>query len=120
MAAAIPRDRQLAIDNARAQLYELVKEMGRVRRGSGSLLSRAVEIGPRGHGGAVLVPAADVAAALARIEGLEDRIDELEAELEDLSLAQLVEARRQSPVEDLLSVEELAAQLGRSKLLAEK
>jgi hypothetical protein len=117
---AIPRDRQLAIDRARKDLYELVKKMSGVRKGSGALLARAVEVGPRGKGGAVLIPAADAEATMRRIEKLEDQIDTLESEIEDMNLAALIEERRETPVEKLLTVEELAGSIGRSHLLKEQ
>ena len=75
--AAIPPGRQLATDQARKQLYALVKEMSSVEEGSAALLARAIEVGPRGRGGAVLIPAADAEATLRRIEELEDRIGEI-------------------------------------------
>ncbi len=77
-------------------------------------------MGPRGRGGAVLIPAADAEATLRRIEELEDRIGALESEIEDMNLASLIEERRETPAEDLLSVEELAESVGRAGLLGER
>jgi hypothetical protein len=68
----------------------------------------------------LLVPKVDAEAALARTEDLEDRIVELEAELEDLTLARLVEDRLETPREDLIDVEELAERVGRGRLLADR
>lgn len=67
----------------------------------------------------MIVPKVDADAALARTEALEERIIELESELEDLTLAQFVEERLQTPAEKLLSVEELADSVGRGHLLSE-
>jgi hypothetical protein len=118
--SAIPRDRRLAIDQARKQLYELVKKMSRIRKGDDQLLSRAVEVGSRGQGGAVLLPAADAEATLELIEDLEQQIETLKSELEDMNLAALIENRRETPVEDLLSLEQLAGSVDRGHLLEER
>jgi hypothetical protein len=104
---------------ARDQFYKLVNRLSRLNRASRSLLERAVEVGPRGRGGVVLVPKVDAEAAVARTEELEDRVVELEAELEDLTLARFVEDRLQTPPEDLLDVEELAERVGRGRRLAD-
>jgi hypothetical protein len=105
---------------ARDQFYKLVNRLSRLNRASRSLLDRAVEVGPRGRGGVVLVPKVDAEAAMTRTEELEDRIVELEAELEDLTLARFVEDRLQTPREDLIDVEELAERVGRGRLLADR
>lgn len=117
---AIPRERRLAIDAARKQLYDLVNKMSRVRSGSDDLLKRAVEIGPRKQGGAIMLPSADAEAVLRHIADLEEQISGLEDEIEDLFLAELIEERMKTPEEDLLSLEDLAARLGRGHLLKEK
>ncbi len=116
----VPRGRQLATDEARKRLYALVKEMSSVRKGSAALLARAVEVGPRGRGGAVLIPAADAEATLRRMEELEGQIETLESEIEEMNLAALIEERRETPVDDLLSVEELAESVGRADLLTNR
>src|SRR5687768_12354958 len=97
--------RTLATNDARKQFYALVNKFSRVRKASPSLLDRAVEVGPRGQGGVLILPKVDAEAALARIAELED-------EREDLTLARIDEARLHTPAEDLLSVEELADSIG--------
>lgn len=119
-AVSVPRERRLATDQARKRLYELVNRMSRLRRGQGSLLKRAVEMGPHGRGGALLIPAVDVQATLERIAAQEDRIEALQDEIEDLMLAQLIAERRETPEQELLSVEKLAASVGRSHLIEQR
>jgi len=114
---AVPRERRLATNTARDRLFELVNELAAVVEGSPELSEHAVEIGPRGRGGALLIPTADAEAALARMQALEDRVEELEQEIEDLALGQLIEERRGTPEGELLSVEELAESVGRGRLL---
>jgi hypothetical protein len=109
-AVTVPRERSLPTNVARDRFYKLVNQLSRMRKASGSLLDRAVEVGPRGRGGVVIVPKVDADAALARIAELED-------EVEELTLARFVEERLQTPVEELLSVEELADSVGRRHLL---
>ena len=109
-AVAVP---SLPTNVARDQFYKLINRLSRMRKASGSLLDRAVEVGPRGHGGAVILPKVDAEAALARIAELED-------ELEELTLARIVEERLQTPADQLLSVEELADGVGRGHLLSEQ
>lgn len=78
---------------------------------SGSLLDRAVEIGPRRQGGAWLVPEADAQAALERIEELED-------ELEEIGIGLLVQERlARGGLEEDLSLSELARRFEREHLL---
>jgi citrate lyase beta subunit len=112
-ASAAARSRILPTHVARNQLYKLVNKLSRVRKASASLLDRAVEVGPRGHGGVVILPKIDAEAAL-------ERIAQLEGELEDLTLARFVEARLHTPTEDLLSVEELADSVGLRDLLSDR
>ena len=70
-----------------------------------------MEIGPRRQGGAWLVPEADAQAALARIE-------ELEEELEDIGVGLLVQDRLgRGELEQDLRLEELAREVGREHLL---
>jgi hypothetical protein len=87
--------------------------MARLRKGRASLLERAVEVGPRGKGGVLMIPAVDVEATLDHLQALED-------EIEDLMLAQVVAERLQTPKDDLLSVEELAGNLGLGHLVTEQ
>lgn len=112
-AAAAARGRILPTHVARKQLYKLVNQFSRTRKASASLLDRAVEVGPRGQGGVVILPKIDAEAAL-------ERITQLEGELEDLTLARFVEARLDTPTEDLLSVEELADSVGLRDLLNDR
>lgn len=91
--------------------------MSKLRKGRASLLERAVEVGPRGKGGALLIPTVDVEAFLDQMTEREDQIELLQDEIEDLGLAQLVSKRIETPEEDLLSLEELAASVGRSHLV---
>jgi hypothetical protein len=107
---AVPRERSLATNVARERFYKLVNRLSRMRTASASLLDRAIEVGPRGHGGVVILPKVDADAALARIAELEDGVEEL-------ILARFVEERLQTPPEKLLSVEELADSVGRRHLL---
>jgi len=60
--------------------------MRRRRKPSKSLLDNAYGIGPRRQGGALLIPEVDALAAVKRIE-------ELEAETEDLAIALLLRER---------------------------
>src|SRR5947209_4027905 len=102
----VPRERSLAIDEARERLYKLVKELASLTHASRSFLDHAVEIGPRGKGGALLVPTVDIAAMLEQMEALEDRIEVLEDEIEDLTLAQIIEERLETPKDQRLTLEE--------------
>jgi hypothetical protein len=99
------------VEQARRELYSLIDEFRKLSEPSESLLDRAVEIGPRRQGGAWLVPEADAQAAL-------DRIEELEQELEDIGIGLLVSERlARGGLDEDLSLEELARQLGREHLL---
>jgi hypothetical protein len=99
------------VEQARRELYALIDEFRKVSEPSGSLLDRAVEIGPRRQGGAWLVPEADAQAAL-------DRIEELEEELEDIGIGLLLQERlARGGLDDDLSLEELASEVGREHLL---
>ena len=117
---SVPRDRQLSTDAARTRLYQLVNKMSRLRKGEASLLKRAIEVGPRGKGGALLIPTVDVEAMLDQVAEREDQIEALQDEIEDFSLAQLVGDRRAVPEDELLTVEELAASVGRSHLVEQE
>lgn len=110
----------LPINVARDRFYKLVNDLSGAKKASGSLFARAVEVGPRGQGGVVLLPRIDADAAIERADALEARIADLEAEIEDMALARFVEERLQTPEDQLLSVEELAASVGRSHLLSEQ
>lgn len=99
------------VEQARRELYALIDEFRKLTQPSGSLLDRAVEIGPRRQGGAWLVPEADARAAL-------DRIEELEEELEDIGIGLLLQERlARGDLDEDLSLEALAHQFGREHLL---
>lgn len=117
VAVRVPRERRLSTDAARSSLYQLVNRMSRMRKGEASLLKRAIEVGPRGKGGALLIPSVDVEALLEREAQREDQIEALQDEIEDLGLAHLIAERREVPEDDLLTVEDLAAGVGRSHLV---
>ena len=105
-----PRTRY-TVEQARRELYALIDEFRKLSEPSESLVARAVEIGPRRQGGAWLVPEADAQAALARIEDLEE-------ELEDIGIGLLVQERlARGQLEDDLTLDELARQVGREHLL---
>jgi len=105
-----PRARY-TVEQARRELYALIDEFRKLSEPSASLLDRAVEIGPRRQGGAWLVPEADAQAALARIEELED-------ELEDIGIGLLVQERlARGELDEDLPLEELARQFGGERLL---
>lgn len=111
-AAAGPVARRYTIEEARTELYALVKEFAEMQESSESLLDRAVEIGPRRRGGAILVPEVDAIEATRRIKELED-------ELEDIGLALLLQERLGEPG-GRISLDELAAELGLSDVVAEE
>ncbi len=103
--------RRYTIEEARTALYRLVNEFDRIDDPSESLLDRAVEIGPRRRGGALLIPEADALAAAARIE-------ELESELEEIGLALLLEERAAASGRRA-TLDELAAEMGLEAELAD-
>jgi hypothetical protein len=105
-----PRSRK-TIEEARKELYGIVDGFRQVAEASPGLADRAIEIGPRRKGGAWLVPEADAQAAM-------ERIEELEQELEDVATGLLVTERLgRGNLEDDLSLNELANQLGKGQLL---
>jgi hypothetical protein len=109
-ALAAPRSRK-TIEEARKELYGIVDEFRKIGKASPELADRAIEIGPRRQGGAWLVPEADAQAAM-------ERIEELEQELEDVSIGLLVTERLgRGNFGDDLSLDELARQFGKEHLL---
>ena len=99
------------VEQARRELYVLVDKFRKLSKPSESLLDRAVEIGPRRQGGAWLLPEADAQAALARI-------DELEDELEDIGIGLLAQERlARGGLEEDVSIEELARRFDLEHLL---
>jgi hypothetical protein len=105
-----PRTRY-TVEQARRELYALIGEFRSVSEPSESLLDRAIEIGPRRQGGAWLVPEADAQAALARIEELED-------ELEQIGIGLLAQERlARGNLDEDVSLEELARRFDLEHLL---
>jgi hypothetical protein len=84
--SGLPLERRLGTDQARTKLPKLVDAMRRRRKPSAGLLDNAYGIGPRRQGGALLIPEVDAIAAI-------ERIEQLEAEAEDLALALLLRER---------------------------
>lgn len=82
--------RSLPTTRARSELPKLVNEMVAVTKPGETLADHAVEVGPRNRGGAWLLPAVDVDAAIDREESLRERVDELEDEAENMSLGFLL------------------------------
>lgn len=78
--------RSLATTQARTELPKLVNEMVAVTDPGETLADQAIEIGPRNRGGAWLVPAVAVDAAVDREESLRMRVDELEDEAENMAV----------------------------------
>lgn len=111
----------LTLDEARKQLHELSKRFSGLRKPSGSLLDRAVDVGPHRKGGLLMVPEPDAIAAVERLETAERENEELLDELEDVGIILLAQERLESatPVDQLIPLEELARQFGREHLIAD-
>lgn len=111
--AELAPPRRLTVEEARRGLHGFVREFRAVDQPGGSLLDRAVEVGPHRQGGLLMVPEVDARAAV-------ERIDELEDELEQIGMARLIEERREnaSP-EDYRPIEELVRRFGLDELLGE-
>jgi hypothetical protein len=88
--------------------------------GARSLADRAVEIGPRRAGADWLVPEVDAQAAIQHEQALAQRVADLEDQLEDFAIAVLLEERLAHTSGQRVSLDELAAQLGLSDLLAKQ
>jgi hypothetical protein len=112
--------RRLATAEARTQLPSLVREFSEVERPSRSLADRAVEIGPRRAGGAWLVPEVDAHAAIERERALNQRVDDLEDQLEDFAISVLLEERLAKSTGERVSLDDFAAELGLSDFLAQE
>ena len=105
------RPQRLTIDEARTGLHTIVGEFRDLQEPSRSLLDRAVEVGPRRQGGLLLIPEIDARAAV-------ERIEELEAEVEEIGALLLIEERRASASPgDYRPLEELVRLFGREDLL---
>src|SRR3990172_6607813 len=84
---------RLTVEEARSGLYGLVERFRKVRRPSGSLLDRAVEVGPHRKGGLLMVPQVDAIAAVERLEQAEREREDLLDELEVIGVALLAQER---------------------------
>ncbi len=104
-APSLPQERQLGTDQARTRLPKLVDAMRRRRKPSTGLLDNAYSIGPRRQGGAVLIPEVDARAAV-------ERIEELEAEAEDLAIALLLRERSGESSDQGIPLDEVIRELG--------
>jgi hypothetical protein len=101
----LPLERQLGTDQARTRLPKLVDAMRRRRKPSSGLLDNAYGIGPRRQGGALLIPELDALAAVQRIE-------QLEAETEDLAIALLLRERAGESSAEGVALEKVIGELG--------
>lgn len=111
----------LTLDEARKQLHGLARRFGSLRTPSGSLLDRAVDVGPHRRGGLLIVPEIDAIAAVERLETAEREREELLEELEDVGISLLAQERleRPTPLDQLIPLRELARQVGREDLVAD-
>ncbi len=103
--SSLPLERQLGTDQARTRLPKLVDAMRRRRKPSAGLLDNAYGIGPRRQGGALLIPELDALAAV-------ERIEQLEAEAEDLAIALLLRERADESSDQGVPVDEVIRELG--------
>lgn len=103
--SGLPVERQLGTDQARTRLPKLVDVMRRKRKPSTSLLENAYGIGPRRQGGALLIPEVDAIAML-------ERLEQLEAEAEDLAIALLLRERAGESSADGTPLDEVIEELG--------
>lgn len=112
---------RLTVEEGRTGLHGYVRAFRALKRPSGSLLERAVEVGPRRRGGLLLLPEIDVLAAVERFDELERENEELLDELELIGLALLAEERlgESTPVEELIPIEQLVRKHGFAGLLGE-
>jgi len=106
--SGLPIDRQLGTDQARTRLPSLVDKMRRRRKPSRTLLENAYAIGPRRQGGAVLIPEVDAVAAV-------ERIEQLEAELEDVAVELLLHSRGPEPASETVPLDDVIAEFGLSR-----
>ena len=111
----------LTLAEGRKQLHQVANEFAAFDEPSDSLLDRAIDIGPYRKGGAVLIPEIDAVAAVERLEEVERENEELLEELEDVGILLLAQERlgKETPVDQLIPLDELARQFGREHLLAE-
>ena len=110
----------LTVEEGRQQLHTIARRFGELQQASENLTDRAVEVGPHRRGGLVLLPKVDVEEAERRRMELEREREELLDDLEVFGIALLAEERLSSPtpVERLLTIEDLAGRHGFEKLAA--
>lgn len=114
------RGGRLGTSEARRDLSKLVEEAGRRKRPSRSLLDNAVEIGAYRRTGAVLIPEVDAKTHAEREALLEQRVEELENELDEVFLGLLVSERlvaRKGAGTRGKPIEQVARELGFGELL---
>jgi len=111
----------LTVEEGRQQLHTIARQFGELEQASENLTDRAVEVGPHRRGGLVLLPKVDVEEAERRRVELEREREELLDDLEVFGISLLAEERLSSPtpVEQLLTIEELAREHGFEDLVAE-
>lgn len=103
---------KLTTSEARKALPGLARDGAQRDRASGSLLDNAIEIQPRGEQRSVfLIPEVDLDAA-------QQRIEELEEELEDVALVRMLEHRVHADPGNLTPVDDVIRELGFPELLA--
>jgi uncharacterized sporulation protein YeaH/YhbH (DUF444 family) len=111
MGRAAGSAKTMTTSEARTVLPQLARAAARRSKPSKDLRENAVEIQPRGEErSAYLVPAVD-------LEDAERRIQELEQELEDISLVRLIEQRFLEGRENLTPIDEVIHELGFDDLL---
>ena len=111
----------LTVEEGRQQLHTIARQFGELEQASENLTDRAVEVGPHRRGGLVLLPKVDVEEAERRRVELEREREELLDDLEVFGISLLAEERLSSPtpVEQLLTIEELAGEHGFEDLVTE-
>jgi len=103
---------KMTTSEARKALPGLARDAAQRDKASGGLLDNAIEIQPRGEErSAFLVPEVDLEAA-------QQRIEELEEELEDVALVRMLEHRVQADPGNLTHVDDVIRELGFDELLA--
>ena len=111
----------LTVEEGRQQLHAIARQFAELEEASENLTDRAVEVGPHRRGGLVLLPKVDVEEAERRRMELEREREELLDDLEVFGISLLAEERLSSPtpVERLLTLEELAREHGFEDLVAQ-
>jgi hypothetical protein len=104
--------KSMATTEARRALPQLVKRMAAKRKPSADLRQDAIDIGPHRKGGAVLLPEVDVAAHAAEIAALRARVEELEEDLEDAGMVLFLQERLASASGERLTAEQFLTGIG--------